>query len=137
MLKRLLLVCILLCTALGAAAQETDAGSAIGDVISRQLDAFNDRDVDRAFQFASPTIQGLFVNPGNFGTMVERGYPMVWTNSSARFLERRERGAAIFQLVQIEDANGAFHYLEYKMIHLDGGWRIDGVVILPPPDLGV
>ena len=107
------------------------------DVISRQLDAFNARDVDLAWTFASPMIQGLFGNSRNFGTMVSQGYPMVWDNSAARFVGSREEGGRIYRQVMVQDTNGALHMLEYAMIQTPQGWKIDGVSLLPAPDVGV
>ncbi|WP_386680347.1 DUF4864 domain-containing protein [Loktanella sp. R86503] len=107
------------------------------DVIGQQLDAFNARDVDLAWSYASPMIQGMFGNPGNFGTMVREGYPMVWDNSAVKFLTQREVSGRIYQQVMVQDTNGALHMLEYAMIQTAQGWKIDGVTLLPPPDVGV
>lgn len=107
------------------------------DIIRQQLDAFNARDVDLAWTFASPMIQGLFGNPGNFGMMVSEGYPMVWDNSAAKFMAQREVDGRIYQQVMVQDTNGALHVLEYAMIQTAQGWKIDGVSLLPPPDVGV
>ena len=126
-----------------ALAQGTEAPPAevqsegIEAVIGAQLDAFRGRDVGAAWQYASPMIQGLFGGPANFGRMVEQGYPMVWDNSSARFVARRTDGLRTYQQVMIQDANGGLHMLEYTMIPDAGGWLIDGVRILPLPDVGV
>ena len=117
---------------LTAAAQQDE----IATVIQNQLDAFNEREVETAFTYASPMIQGMFGNPGNFGMMVERGYPMVWTNSNARFLELREVGGWLFQRVLVQDTQGVAHVLEYQMIETSDGWQINGVSIVPAPDVG-
>ena len=114
-----------------------DAG-AIEAVISDQLSDFNERDVDGAWEHASPLIQGIFGSAGNFGAMVEQGYPMVWTNAEARFLELREEGGALRQKVLIEDAEGRPWILDYEMVADPGapdGWLINGVQVLPAPDL--
>jgi hypothetical protein len=107
------------------------------DIIRQQLDAFNARDVDLAWTFASPMIQGMFGNPENFGVMVSEGYPMVWDNSAAKFMAQREVDGRIYQQVMVQDTNGALHVLEYAMIQTAQGWKIDGVSLLPPPDVGV
>ena len=116
-----------------AVAQESDA---IEDVIANQLSAFNDRDVQTAWSFASPMIQGLFGNPENFGMMVEQGYPMVWTNSDVQFLELREIAGQFYQKVMVRDATGQRHVMEYAMIDTPAGWLINGVSELPLPDVG-
>ena len=110
---------------------------AIEDVIGDQLDAFNARDVDRAWTYASPTIQGLFGSPGNFGMMVQRGYPMVWDNAEVRYLEQREIDGRLWQKVLIRDAQGGLHLLDYQMQQTDLGWRINAVQLLPAPDPAV
>jgi hypothetical protein len=116
-----------------AVAQDAD----IREVIESQLEAFNARNVNEAWSYASPMIQGMFGNPTNFGVMVENGYPMVWTNNGAEFGELREVAGRLYQRVIVEDANGGRHVLEYQMIETAGGWQINGVVVLPPEDVGV
>ena len=118
---------------LPAAAQE----SGIEAVISDQLEAFNARDVGRAWTHASPMIQGMFGTPENFGRMVQQGYPMVWSNSEARFLEREEIAGELYQKVIIRGPDGGYWVLAYEMVEVDGTWRIDGVMVLPAPDVGV
>ena len=107
----------------------------IEDVISGQLEAFNERDVVGAWAFASPTIQQLFGTWQNFGAMVERGYPMVWDNREVQFLGLEDRAGGATQSVLLRDASGQAHVLEYMMIQTDEGWRISGVRLLPAPDL--
>ena len=120
-----------------ANAADPDADANIGDVIGAQLDAFKARDVETAWGFASQNIQRLFGSSSNFGNMVSQLYPMVWDNADARFVSQREGNGYVFQQVMIQDPNGRLHLLEYAMIKTPGGWRIDGVSILPPPDVGV
>lgn len=114
--------------ALGAGAAWADTAQ---DVIGQQLKAFNDRDVPKAFAFASPMIKGIFGNARNFGDMVSRGYPMVWDNSDVRFLTSREEAGSVFEKVLVRDAQGNLHVLEYKMIPVDDSWQIDGVQLIP------
>ena len=111
-----------------------DAG-AIEDTIGAQLEAFNDRDIAEAWGFASPMIQGMFGNPGNFGRMVQNGYPMVWDNSAVEFRDL-EGGPEIWtQDVYLRGPDGAGYVAEYDMIETDEGWKINGVRILPAPDV--
>ena len=112
-----------------------EARAAIEDVIAGQLSAFSERDVAAAWSHASPFIQGLFGTPENFGTMVERGYPMVWTNEGASFADLRAEGGRLLQRAVVEDAQGRFWTLDYDMVEVDGAWRINGVTLLPAPDL--
>lgn len=110
--------------------------SEIPDVIGSQLQAFNDRDVERAWQFASPMIKGMFGTADNFGTMVRNGYPMVWDNADVQFLQQREFDSRVWQQVLVRGPDGALHMLDYQMIRTDDGWQINGVRIVPAPDVG-
>ncbi len=131
---RPLLTLALMVLPLAASAQDSDDAPAIAAVISDQLADFNARDVPGAWEHASPMIQDLFGTPENFGTMVRTGYPMVWDNSDARFFELREEGGALRQKVMVEDPQGRGWMLDYEMIELPEGWRINGVQVLPAPD---
>ena len=108
----------------------------IEETIGNQLEAFNARDVDNAWQYAAPNIQGMFRNSQNFGVMVQRGYPMVWTNRDVQFLELYDRGGVQIQRLLLRDELGEFHMLEYQMVLTSEGWRIAGVQLLPLPDVG-
>lgn len=132
-------LCLALLATLALAAPlraEEDAAPAIRDVIRSQIDAFLAEDVERAFSYASPGIQGVFRTPETFGRMVRQGYPMVWRPDEVRFLELEERDGALHQRVLIEDAEGARHLLDYRMEPgREGGWTIDGVRILEAPEV--
>ncbi len=119
--------------ATSAFAQDSDA---IEGVIGSQLEAFNNRDVSEAWQYASPNIKRLFGNPGNFGMMVQQGYPMVWDNADVRFLELRDIAGNLWQKVMVRDAQGGLHILDYQMIETSDGWQINGVQLLAAPDVG-
>ena len=101
--------------------------------ISAQIEAFKADDFAAAFEFASPNIQEVFRSPENFGTMVRNGYPMVWRPADVRFLELREIGGLLWQKVMITDQAGGVHILDYQMVNLETGWKINGVQILEAP----
>ncbi|MEL7165015.1 MAG: DUF4864 domain-containing protein [Pseudomonadota bacterium] len=115
--------------AISAAAQDSD----IKGVISDQLNAFEQDDFDQAFTYAAPNIRQIFRTPENFGTMVRRGYPMVWRPGAVTFLDLERRGVGFVQTVQIEDADGVLHFLAYAMMETGEGWKIAGVSIITAP----
>ncbi|QFT58773.1 hypothetical protein FIU94_08040 [Sulfitobacter sp. THAF37] len=117
---------LLLMSGIGAAAQSTE----IEGTINSQLEAFKADDFDTAFTYATPTLQRLFQSPQNFQRMVTQGYPMVWRPAEVRYLELREKAGGLWQKVQITDAKGFTHILDYKMEETDMGWRIGAVQIL-------
>jgi hypothetical protein len=104
----------------------------IEDVISAQIDAFKLDDFERAFTYASPTIQQIFGDAERFGVMVQQGFPMVWRPADVKFLGLETRDGGFWQDVLVRDGAGASHVLEYEMIEGENGWKINGVRIRPP-----
>lgn len=103
------------------------ADDAARQVIEDQLSAFQQDDFATAFEFASPTIKGIFGTSERFGEMVRNGYPMVWRPSQVEFLDTRDVDGVLVQDVLIRDADGVYYELEYDMITGEGGWKINGV----------
>jgi hypothetical protein len=134
-MKRILAGCVMLWLAATSVFAQDEG--AIQAVISEQLQAFNDRDIGLAWSYASPNIKRLFGSETNFGAMVQQAYPMVWDNADARFMELRDRGGALWQQVMIRDAQGVLHLLDYQMVETPDGWQINGVTLIPAPDVGV
>ena len=117
----------------GAVAQQAE----IEGTITSQIEAFKVDDFERAFTYATPTLQRFFQTPRNFERMVTQGYPMVWRPAEVDYLELREYGGDWWQKVQIIDQKGGRHVLLYRMLDTDAGWRIGGVRILEAPDPSV
>ena len=109
----------------------------IETTIRAQITAFQADDFERAFTYASPTIQQIFRAPEVFGRMVRQGYPMVYRPSEIAFLELATVEGYYWQKVQIRDGQGRYHIMAYHMIQLDGAWRINGVQLLPSQETGV
>jgi hypothetical protein len=116
-----------------AAAQE----GPIQDTIRSQIDAFQADDFATAFTFASPNIKGMFRTPENFGAMVKEGYPMVYRPAQVEMGELREIAGNLWQRVRVVDQAGAAWFLDYMMVETAEGWQINGVQIMPAPDVGV
>jgi len=120
-----------------AAAPLRAGESAVRDVISGQIEAFQADELDRAYRFASPFIQEKFGTPETFGRMVREGYPMVWRPSEVTFLEAREIGGKLWQEVFLRDTAGRGWIAEYEMVEVDGQMRINGVRIREAPEQAV
>lgn len=132
MMMRILLILLVSVSLTGAArAQENP----VQDTISNQIEAFKVDDFATAFSFASPMIKNMFGSPENFGMMVRRGYPMVWRPADVQFIGQEKRGPLVYQTVRIQDAQGAYHTLEYEMIPTENGWQINGVQFVEAPGL--
>ena len=134
---RILCVALMLClSAPAASAQEVLAPNPeIEATITGQFDAFRAQDVAGAWDFASPNIQSLFGSPENFARMVEQGYPMVWAPGQVDFVDLQSFGGLLVQRVQVIDPAGGVHFLGYQMVQTPDGWRINGVQVLPAPDV--
>ena len=131
MRKILLAIGLIFGLAFTASAQNAEVEA----TIDSQIEAFLANDFNRAFAFASPNIQQIFRTPENFGLMVRQGYPMVWRPAEVRYLELREINGALWQKVQITDAEGRIHLLDYQMIELGSEWKINGVQLLRQPEV--
>lgn len=131
MRKILIAFALLLGFVYSASAQNTEVEA----TIDSQIEAFLADDFGRAFTFASPNIQRMFRTPENFGAMVRRGYPMVWRPAEVRYLELRQINGALWQKVQITDAEGRVHLLDYQMIELNSEWKINAVQYLRQPEV--
>ena len=112
-----------------AIAQDSEKPHITGTIQS-QFDAFSTDDFEQAFTYASPFIKQLFGTSQNFGLMVSRSYPMVHRAEEVRFLELRSVAGALYQKVQVRDAAGALHFLDYQMIKGENGWKINGVQLI-------
>jgi len=106
-------------------------------VIQSQLDAFEAEAVEEAYELAAPNIRRMFPTPQVFGSMVKRGYPMVWDPADSEFLDARPEGSGIVQRLRFVDRKGQPYIAEYTMAKVDGEWRIAGVRITPDQSFGV
>lgn len=104
--------------------------------ITGQIDAFRAGDMARAFDFASDGIRRIFGSSETFGGMVERGYAMVIAPVELRYGDLRDEAGGQVQRVLIRDAAGVWHALDYLMVEEAEGWRIGGVELLGPPEVG-
>lgn len=115
----------------GAKADE----AALRAVISSQIEAFLAEDLDRAYSFASPFIQRKFGTPETFGTMVREGYPMVWRPSDVTFLDAEVIAGKLWQSVMVRGPAGKSWIVDYEMVELEDGWKINGVQVRAAPEV--
>jgi uncharacterized protein DUF4864 len=136
-MRRVVLILVLLLAPLMVSAQENGGPeNAIQEVIGNQFSAFSTGNLIIAWGYASPVIQGMFQTPENFGAMVERGFPMVWRPGEVIFRGMGRRNGRPVQRVQVIDADGRLHLLDYEMVQVDGNWRISAVEIVRAPSVG-
>ena len=114
-----------------ADAQTVEQADAIENTIRGQVNAMQEDDWEKAFTFASPTIQGIFRSPYNFSEMVKRGYPMVWRPKDVRTGELVQTPRGLMQTMIFVDQQNRLYIADYLMQEIDGQWRINGVQIRP------
>ena len=101
--------------------------NAIRNVIQAQLDAFQADDAERAFSFASPSIQQHFGNAKTFMAMIIKGYQPVYRPKAVFFQDIVMLEDTPAQRILLMDAKGTPVMAVYPMKQQpDGSWRIDG-----------
>ena len=130
---RYLILSLIVALGLSGAARADEA--ALRSVISSQIEAFLAEDIDRAYSFASPFIQRKFGTPETFGTMVREGYPMVWRPSDVTFLDAEVIAGKLWQSVMLRGPAGKTWIVDYEMVELEGGWKINGVQVREAPEV--
>ncbi len=112
-----------------------DESSAIQQVITKQLAAFQRDDGTEAFSYASPGIRRMFGNADNFMRMVKQGYPSVYRPQTYEFREVVEIQGRLVQEVLFVGPSGEVEIASYLMERQpDGTWRINGVVMRKASD---
>lgn len=131
-----LCISLLLPVAAGAEALPAADARAVRQVVQAQLDAFAADDAERAFSFASESIQAQFGDAATFMSMVLRGYPMVVRPAAVSFFLPEPEGAngrsamAVRQAVQLRDRSGRLWLATYLLERQpDNAWRISGCVV--------
>lgn len=100
-------------------------------IISEQLQAFQQDDGDRAFSFASPSIQQQFQTPQRFLKMVQTAYPSVYRPRSVIFETLAIADDQWVQSVLLMDSAGDVVRALYLMNHdPEHGWRIGGCLLV-------
>lgn len=94
-------------------------------VIEAQLKAFQENDAQRAFAYASPSVQRVFGDAGTFLSMVRRDYDVVYRPASVRFVGFERNGRQVAHSVQMIDQSRVLWNVYYLLEKLpEGGWRI-------------
>ncbi|MGI9400119.1 MAG: DUF4864 domain-containing protein [Rhizobiaceae bacterium] len=101
-------------------------------VVEDQLNAFKERDLDRAYSHAAPGIRSMFPSVEQFSSMVERGYTAIYSHKSYVFGRNRQESGNIVHEVIITDEAGRQWQAVYSLKRQeDGNWRINGVKLNP------
>ncbi|MGI9506117.1 MAG: DUF4864 domain-containing protein [Geminicoccaceae bacterium] len=112
--------------------------TAIRQAITSQMEAFKANDADRAFSFATPSIQDRFGDASRFVAMVKRGYMPVYRPRQVEFTNLLEvRGKPTQRLVVVGPENDVFSAYYMMEQQIDGSWRISGCILKPIGDRSI
>ena len=103
---------------------------AMQTIISAQIDAFRNDDADAAYAYASPAIKMRFPTASRFVSMVQEGYPAVYSPQSFTFLETAMTPRGPAQRVEFVGMDGQVWGGIYTFLEGDdGGLTISGVFL--------
>ena len=130
-------LCLLIAMPGAAMADEPlDTGQSI---IRKQIAAFLNDDAATAYSFASPAIQGKFVNQDMFFEMVKRAYQPVYRPGNFAFGRSKVSDSEIVQEVVIRGPDGKDWTALYQLTKQpDGSWKINAVRMMqaaPGPEI--
>jgi len=112
------------------ASEQTDKNveEIVKKVISSQLMAFKERNVEKAYSFAAPNIKRQFFNAKNFGLMVKNGNPVIWRQKNYQFVKFSSNGTRSIQRVLFRSNTDALLTYDYLLEKFSNEWRIAGVI---------
>lgn len=137
-MRRTLLASLLMVLAtvfLNPAAARAGGNPEFERIISEQISAFNADDGARAFSFASPALQRLFVSPDNFMDMVKRGYRPVYRQRSYRFagVTNDPVGRPAQKVIFVDPSGRVWTAIYTFEQQPDGSWRISSCTLMEAP----
>ncbi|MEP1217486.1 MAG: DUF4864 domain-containing protein [Marinobacter sp.] len=113
-----------------------DTDEEIQDTILRQIEAFANNDQEQAWAYASEGIKRRFGSSQVFTDMVREAYPAVHSAKSIEFARRIPHGSFEIQVVKLRGPEGKRWEAYYRMVMMEGTWKIAGVR-LEPADIGI
>lgn len=117
-------------------AGDSDKDIEIRETILRQIEAFANNEPEQAWSFASEGIKNRFGSAQVFVDMVRQAYPAVHRATAIEFTERVPHGAFEIQVVRLQGPEGKRWDAYYRMVRIEGVWKIAGVRV-QPAELGI
>ncbi|MBS3805324.1 MAG: DUF4864 domain-containing protein [Oleiphilaceae bacterium] len=104
-----------------------DKDDEIQDTILRQIEAFANGDQEEAWAYASEGVKRRFGSSQVFLDMVREAYPAVHSATAIEFDERVPHKDFEIQVVRLQDPEGQRWDAHYRMVLVEGAWKIAGV----------
>ena len=101
------------------------------DIIESQIQAFQNKNAELAYSFASPTIKLRFNNPQEFMSMVKSYYEPVYNPKQYYFIDSKYFEGSIYHQLQIISQSNMSYLATYSLIKNENEWKISGCSVMP------
>ena len=101
------------------------------DIIESQIKAFQNKNAELAYSFASPMIRLRFNNPQEFMSMVKSYYEPVYNPKQYYFIDSKYFEGSIYHQLQIISQSNMSYLATYSLIKDENEWKISGCSVMP------
>lgn len=101
------------------------------DIIESQIQAFQNKNAELAYSFASPMIKLRFNNPEEFMSMVKSYYEPVYNPKQYYFIDSKYFEGSIYHQLQIISQSNMSYLATYSLIKDENEWKISGCSVMP------
>ena len=101
------------------------------DIIESQIQAFQNKNAELAYSFASPMIKLRFNNPQEFMSMVKSYYEPVYNPKQYYFINSKYFEGSIYHQLQIISQSNMSYLATYSLIKDENEWKISGCSVKP------
>ena len=101
------------------------------DIIESQIKAFQNKNAELAYSFASPMIKLRFNNPQDFMSMVKSFYEPVYNPKQYYFINSKYFEGSIYHQLQIISQSNMSYLATYSLIKNENEWKISGCSVTP------
>jgi hypothetical protein len=101
------------------------------DIIESQIQAFQNKNAELAYSFASPMIKLRFNNPQEFMSMVKSYYEPVYNPKQYYFIDSKYFEGSIYHQLQIISQSNMSYLATYSLIKDENEWKISGCSVMP------
>ena len=101
------------------------------DIIESQIQAFQNKNAELAYSFASPMIKLRFNNPQEFMSMVKSFYEPVYNPKQYYFINSKYFEGSIYHQLQIISQSNMSYLATYSLTKDENEWKISGCSVKP------
>ena len=101
------------------------------DIIESQIQAFQNKNAELAYSYASPMIKLRFNNPQEFMSMVKSFYEPVYNPKQYYFIDSKYFEGSIYHQLQIISQSNMSYLATYSLIKDENEWKISGCSVMP------